>query len=340
MAETDDQLRRRLLPWMGRPMSGDDPTDAPDEVNLPMIRHWVDAMDDRDPVYLDEAAAVAAGFGEIVAPPAMLQAWTMGRPQIAGLAERGGAPGKIDPESPLAVLADQGFTGTLATNSDLEFHRYLHLGDRLQSQAAFESISERKTTRLGEGYFLTWATRYTDDAGAEVGRQLFRVFKFAPAKSAPDTSSPETGGRSESQAPKPAAAAAAVPEQSGEVLPPLDLPVTPAVVVAGAIASRDFMPVHHDRDFARAQGAPDIFMNILTTTGYVSRFVTDWAGPTAVLRKISIRLGGPAVPGSTLHFTGHVANESSVDGRRQVEVALSAVNDLGTHVAGSVQLVI
>ena len=331
MAETDDQLRRRLLPWMGRPMSGDGPSDAPDEVNLPMIRHWVDAMNDRDPVYLDEAAAVAAGFGGIVAPPAMLQAWTMGRPQILGLAERGGAPGQIDPESPLAVLAEEGFTGTLATNSDLEFHRYLHLGDRLQSQAAFESISERKTTRLGDGYFLTWATRYTDAAGAEVGRQLFRVFKFAPA----------TGGPSEPQAPKPAAtAAAAAPEHSGEVLPPLDLLVTPAVVVAGAIASRDFMPVHHDRDFARAQGAPDIFMNILTTTGYVSRFVTDWAGPTAVLRKISIRLGGPAVPGYTLHFTGHVAKESSVDGRRQVEVAMSAVNDLGTHVAGSVQLVI
>jgi acyl dehydratase len=334
MAETDDRLRRRLLPWMGRPMSGDGPTDAPDDVNLPMIRHWVDAMNDRDPVYLDEAAAVAAGFGGIVAPPAMLQAWTMGRPQILGLAERGGAPGQIDPESPLALLAEQGFTGTLATNSDLEFHRYLHLGDRLQSQAAFESISERKTTRLGEGYFLTWATRYTDAAGAEVGRQLFRVFKFAPAKFAP-----ATGGRSEPREVKPADAATA-PERSGEVLPPLDLPVTPAVVVAGAIASRDFMSVHHDRDFARAQGAPDIFMNILTTTGYVSRFVTDWAGPTAVLRKISIRLGGPAVPGSTLHFTGRVANESSVDGRLQVEVAMSAVNDLGTHVTGTVQLVI
>jgi acyl dehydratase len=337
MAETDDRLRRRLLPWMGRPMSGDGPTDAPDDVNLPMIRHWVDAMNDRDPVYLDEAAAVAAGFGGIVAPPAMLQAWTMGRPQILGLAERGGAPGKIDPESPLAMLAEQGYTGTLATNSDLEFHRYLHLGDRLQSQAAFESISERKTTRLGEGYFLTWATRYTDAAGAEVGRQLFRVFKFAPTEVAPDKLAPDTGGRSEPRAPKPAAAA---PERSGEVLPPLDLPVTPAVVVAGAIASRDFMPVHHDRDFARAQGAPDIFMNILTTTSYVSRFVTDWAGPAAVLRKISIRLGGPAVPGYTLHFTGHVANESSVDGRRQVEVGLSAVNDLGTHVAGTVQLTI
>ena len=326
MAEGSDELRERLLPWMGRPMGGDGPTEAPDEVNLPMIRHWVDAMNDHNPVYLDEDAAVAAGFGGIVAPPAMLQTWTMGRPQITGLAERGGAPGTIDPESPLAVLAAEGFTGTLATNSELEFHRYLRLGDRLQSQAAFESISERKTTGLGAGYFLTWATRYTDAAGAEVGRQVFRVFKFAPG----------TGGRTEPRTPKSTAPEGA----TGEVLPPLDLPVTPAVVVAGAIASRDFMPVHHDRDFAVAQGAPDIFMNILTTTGYVSRFVTDWAGPAASLRRISIRLGGPAVPGYTLHFTGHVVAESRVGDRRQVDVAMRAVNDLGTHVSGTVQLAI
>jgi uncharacterized protein len=330
MAETEDRLRERLLPWMGRPMSGDGPTDAPDEVNLPMIRHWVDAMDDRNPVYLDEGAAAAAGFGAIVAPPAMMQAWTMGRPHIAGLSERGGAPGKIDPESPLAVLAAEGFTGTLATNSDLEFTRYLHLGDRLQSQAVFESISERKTTGLGEGYFLTWATRYTDASGAQVGRQVFRVLKFAPGKFAP-----ATGGRTGPRAAKPASAA---PEPNGETLPPLDLVVTPAVVVAGAIASRDFMPVHHDRDYAQAQGAPDIFMNILTTTGYVSRFVTDWAGPAASLRKISIRLGGPAVPGYTLRFTGSIASEDRVGDHRVIEVAMKAINDLGTHVSGTVQL--
>ena len=80
----------------------------------------------------------------------------------------------------------------------------------------------------------------------------------------------------------------------GDELPVFDLPVTASVIVAGALASRDFMPVHHDRAFAIAQGAPDIFMNILTTNGYVSRYITDWAGPEAMLQKISIRLGVPA----------------------------------------------
>jgi len=110
------------------------------------------------------------------------------------------------------------------------------------------------------------------------------------------------------------------------------------VIVAGAIASRDYMPVHHDRDYARAQGAPDIFMNILTTNGYVSRYVTDWAGPEAMLRSISIRLGGPAVPGLPLRFSGRVARESRTRDERVVEVKLRLANDLGDHASGSVVL--
>ena len=122
----------------------------------------------------------------------------------------------------------------------------------------------------------------------------------------------------------------------GDALPPFDLPVTATVIVAGAIASRDFMPAHHDRDFATAQGAPDIFMNILTTNGYVSRFITDWAGPEAMLRSISIRLGAPAVPGQPLRFTGQVTRSSHEGDECFVEVAIRAANELGDHVTGTV----
>ncbi len=122
----------------------------------------------------------------------------------------------------------------------------------------------------------------------------------------------------------------------GDELPPFELPVTSTVIVAGAIASRDFMPAHHDREFAMAQGAPDMFMNILTTNGYVSRFVTDWAGPEAMVRSIKIRLGAPAVPGQPLRFSGQVTQTSDEGDECVIEVAVRAANELGDHATGTV----
>jgi hypothetical protein len=319
----DDALRDELLTKIGKPMSLSGPSLAPDSVNVAMIRHWVDALDDRHPAY-DETTATSTRFGELVAPPAMLQTWTMGRPTIAGIRERGGSAGEVGADSPLSVLAAAGYVGTLATNTELTFDRYLRVGDVLTSDTAFESVSEQKHTGLGKGYFIAWSNRFFDAAGEPVGRQLFTVFKFAPGPP------PELreGGRT-----KPVSE-----PLTGEELPPFDLEVTATVVVAGAIASRDFMPVHHDRDYAVAQGAPDIFMNILTSNGYVSRFVTDWAGADSRVRQISTRLGGPAVPGQPLRFRGQVANELTDDDERLVEVVVRADNDLGNHLTSTVKV--
>jgi acyl dehydratase len=121
----------------------------------------------------------------------------------------------------------------------------------------------------------------------------------------------------------------------GDRLPTLVIDVTATVIVAGAIATRDFMPVHHDRDYANAQGAPDIFMNILSDTGYCSRFLTDWAGPEAMIKRIAIRLGAPVFPGSVLTYTGEVTATSQVGDEGMVDVAFQAVNELGEHVSGT-----
>ena len=120
----------------------------------------------------------------------------------------------------------------------------------------------------------------------------------------------------------------------GDELPHLDVPITPTVIVAGAIASRDYQDVHHDRDLAVERGSRDIFMNILTTNGWVGRFVTDWAGPEALLRKVDIRLGAPNYPGDTMRMRGRVKEKG--DGVVVVEV--SGANDLGHHVTGTVSL--
>jgi hydroxyacyl-ACP dehydratase HTD2-like protein with hotdog domain len=318
----DDALREQLLTKIGAAMGSSGPAVAPDPVNVPMIRHWVDALDDRNPAY-DEDTAVGTRFGGLVAPPAMLQTWTMGRPTIAGIAERGGAAAEIGADSPLAILADAGFTATLATNSVLTYDRYLRVGDVITSTTALQAVSECKHTGLGRGYFVTWESRYLDADGSQVGAQHFTVYRFQPG---PPPDAPRAGERSRPEAEEPA----------GEELPPFDLDVSATVVVAGAIASRDFMPVHHDRDYAIGQGAPDIFMNILTSTGYVSRYVTDWSGQESMVRQISIRLGAPAIAGKALRFRGQAANEVSDGAERRLEVNVRADSDLGNHLTGSV----
>jgi len=124
----------------------------------------------------------------------------------------------------------------------------------------------------------------------------------------------------------------------GDVLPDLRIAVTATEIVAGAIATRDFMPVHHDRAYANAQGAPDVFMNILSDTGYCGRFLTDWAGPEAMLKRLAIRLGVPVFPGSTLTYSGTVTGKSRAGGAGLVDVTFRATTELGEHLSGTAAL--
>lgn len=121
----------------------------------------------------------------------------------------------------------------------------------------------------------------------------------------------------------------------GEVLPELTIVVSPTFVVSTALATRDFQDVHHDRDKAIARGSKDIFVNILTDTGLVQRFVTDWAGPTARVKAVSIRLGVPAYAYDTLVLSGSV---TAVDGD-DVTVSVVGRGKLGDHVVGTVRIV-
>jgi len=121
----------------------------------------------------------------------------------------------------------------------------------------------------------------------------------------------------------------------GDALPELVLEMTATRIVAGALATRDFMPVHHDRDYAQAQGAADIFMNILSTNGYCGRYLSDWGGPDSLVRSLSIRLGVPVHPGSTLRFTGTVTAVEPGHGEQLVHIDLRAANEMGDHASGT-----
>jgi hypothetical protein len=120
----------------------------------------------------------------------------------------------------------------------------------------------------------------------------------------------------------------------GTELPPMTIEATPTFVVSSALATRDFQDVHHDRDQAIARGSKDIFVNILTDTGLVQRFVTDWAGPSARVHGISIRLGVPCYAYDTLIFSGTV---TAVDGD-VLTVSVTGRGQLGDHVVGTVRV--
>ena len=125
----------------------------------------------------------------------------------------------------------------------------------------------------------------------------------------------------------------------GDRLDELSIPVTPTFVVSTALATRDFQDVHHDRDLAQSRGSADIFLNILTSTGLVQRFVTDWAGPEALVREVSVRLGAPCYPYDTLVFTGEVAEVVTEDVRQVVHVVkVTGKTDRGSHVVATVRL--
>lgn len=193
MTATGDlgDLFERLKAYEGRPAAtagvGKDP------VNAAMIRHWCEAMGDTNPAYEGPDA---------IAPPTMLQAWTMG-----GLSGHQGRSGAYDELS--ALLDDAGCTAVVATDCEQEYLRPLRPGDRITFHAVIESVSERKVTKLGAGHFVTTRMDILAD-GELAGTHRFRILKYAPARARregpqppppPASSAPQMQAPASAQAP-------------------------------------------------------------------------------------------------------------------------------------------
>lgn len=154
-----------------------EPRTGRDPVNQPMIHHWVDAIGDKNPIYVDEEAAKAAGHAGIVAPPAMIQVWTMG-----GLGQ-----GRAD-DDPLSKMMnlfdDAGYVGVVATNCEQTYHRYLTPGEQLTVHAEITDVVGPKQTALGEGFFInqliTWTVPNGSTDDETVAEMNWRIMKFKP----------------------------------------------------------------------------------------------------------------------------------------------------------------
>ena len=157
-------------------------------VNEPMITHWVEAMGDHNPVYVDDEAAKDAGFPGIIAPPTMLQAWIMRGLRTSLLADAARDAGTAQADSPsdqvMVLLDEAGFTSVVATNCDQHYERPLVLGDQLEVASVIDAISGEKRTGLGVGHFITNRLEYRDQSGELVATMLFRILKFKPGTGA------------------------------------------------------------------------------------------------------------------------------------------------------------
>ena len=184
MTDGRESLLERLRGFEGITLG--EPMPARDPVNQPMIHHWCDAIEDRNPVYTDAEFASRSTHGGIVAPPTMLQAWTMPGYRPAKARASGGPLGLLQ------LLDEAGFTSVVATNCTQEYRRYLRPGDHLSVTHSIESVSEEKQTALGTGHFVTQLMTYRDQHGEEVATMRFRLLKFRPrareAEASPDAS--------------------------------------------------------------------------------------------------------------------------------------------------------
>ena len=172
--QSKEELERKLAAYVG--IETGPPQAAPEPVNESMICHWCEAMGDRNPVYTDPDAARRSVHNGIVAPPTMLQAWTLRGIEMAN-------PATMQKNKQVdlhQLLSDHGYTSVVATNCEQGYTRYLRPGDRISTTTVIESISQEKATALGIGYFINTRDVFRDQHGEEVGWMTFRVLKFKP----------------------------------------------------------------------------------------------------------------------------------------------------------------
>jgi acyl dehydratase len=291
------------------------PVAAPLTVNHHLIRHWCEALEDGNPLYLDESYARSRGFDGVVAPPsAVMTAFTT--PYRWPWPPPEGSPAL---HIHYAVKDLLGLPVGIITDIELETGVPLVVGDRVSISQRLVSISARKRTQLGEGHFWTMDRIYRNQRGDLVARERLTAFGYGQ----------DQGGDASENSPgwSPAVEEAIEGERTGydspagkdrywedvtegEELPPLTMPITFTRAVYLASATRDFSPQHSNREYAQQRSkTKDVFVNTPFNLGMVSRYATDWAGPRSTVRRMKITMRKPVCAGDDMIISGRVSKK-------------------------------
>ena len=308
-------------------------------VSATQIWQWCSAMGDLNPTF-------SQGSNQL-APPAMMQMWTMRDINDCYAPDSTDAP-------PYQVFDDMkalGYGANVAVSYDIKILRYLTLGEHPKHYTTVVSISDKKTTALGVGYFVTERVEYTTRDELPFAEALITYFQYQPAARADHQAVPELPPDQSDFAAREASAPGRPTQWQtefenltleflsiGDPLPTLNIPITHKLIVGGAIATQDYIPVHHNVPAAQAVGMPDIFMNILTTSGLLARYLGDWAGRDSRLQHIKFNLMAPNHPGDTMVMEGSVESIKGTETGGEVVVNFGGKNRQGYHTMGSATL--
>jgi len=270
------------------------------------------SVENGNPLFWDDKVATELTDGPI-APPTTLSLW---------LRPHHWRPGRTAQKLPLQVhfdLKDRlGLPEAIMSDSEVAFHEPVRPGDVISTVQVLRSLSEPKATKLGTGRFWVIEVPYRNQRDELVGVETFTGFGYvrSAALGGPCVSEGRMTDavRSASRTAPESARLTLGDVAVGDVLPPLDHDVSATTVVLGALATRDWRPMHHDRSFAiERNGAKDIFLNTPTLQAWFERYVTDWTGPLGRLGRMRFRMRDSVYPGDTMTLTGSVTEVTTDD---------------------------
>ena len=292
------------LKWVGR-QSGE--FVGPDVVERGSIRHFCELVEDPNPLYYDDVYAKRTIWDSVIAPPGSLAVWC--NPAIWS------ASGKQQTETP-RMQRQVPLPGDvlIGTSVDTDYYLPIRLGDRLSYSERISRI-EPKTTRLGEGCFIDLEKTYRRQDGQVTAIQRHTVFRYQAHKASVERL------RTEKVAELPAD-----PKTAKDDLPTIAMTLEYWRCVLCASATRDYNPIHHDRDFARRNNAPDVFISMIMYQGLFSRLLLNWAGPNASLKRLAFNMKGMNIPGDTMTIGGTVESVSVQNTTRLVHCSVRVTN--------------
>ncbi len=314
-------------------------------VNEIQIWQWCSVVGDNNPLFTSAEYRQQNNISAPLAPPSMMQMWTMRD------VNDDYAPGSTA-QSPYKVFDEMtvlGYESNVAASYDISFKRYLTVGERPLHYTSICNISEQKKTALGLGYFVTEKVEYSTTDNAPFATALITYFQYhavektqvgdkGPKKKMADNVESRADGSSVKEF-SPMDIALDILE-AGTALPSISIPITHKLIVAGAIASQDFIPVHHNVEAAKKAAMPDIFMNILTSCGLTARYISDWAGPSSRLKRLQFNLMTPNFPGDNMLMQGSVTKINQQTDGADINIEFNGNNSLGPHVIGSATVAI